>query len=271
MTAFAPANISLIFETYDALPPHDRGSLGVGITLSEGVQARVQRAKRDSIFVDGAEWDFPTVADVVRALAPEPVKVDLRAAFPFGCGFGMSGASALSTAFALDALFQLGKARVDLGMVAHRAEVANATGLGDVGGQFNGGIMIKTRKFKPLNVERLPMMDQELHVVIHGPIRTADVITSREKLAAINRAGRAALAAVSDQGPKFSLETLMRISHTFAHEAQLLTPRVESSILAAERAGGAATMIMLGEAVVSTKPFPGSRKVQILHGGVRLS
>jgi pantoate kinase len=267
MTAFAPANISLVFETYDAAPPQDRGSLGVGITLREGAQVRVRksRGKAHSIYVDGRKWDFPTVLDVAEALAPSPVRVDIQAAFPFGCGFGMSGASALATAYALDALFALGRAREELGMIAHRAEVRNATGLGDVGGQFNGGIMIKTRKFQPLAVETLPLRTDSLHVFIHGPIRTADVITSREKLAFINAAGRAALQAISAAGPALTLDRLMDVSLEFASGAKLLTPRVEHTIQLAKEAGGHASMIMLGEAVVSTRPFPGSRAVRVLY------
>ena len=155
-------------------------------------------------------------------------------------------------------------------MLAHRAEVANSTGLGDVGGQFNGGIMIKTRKHEPLTVRRLPLKCEELHVLIHGPIRTADVITSREKLAAINAAGHGALHEISVRGDAITLSELLNLSRAFAREAGLLTPRVEASIQAALRAGGSASMILLGEAVVSTRPFPGSRKVRILYDGARL-
>ena len=57
--AFAPANISLVFETYEAEPPHGRGSLGVGITLTEGVRVEVSRARggETEIVVGGEKWD----------------------------------------------------------------------------------------------------------------------------------------------------------------------------------------------------------------------
>src|SRR6185295_1995033 len=141
----APANISLVFETYEAQPPHGRGSLGVGITLTEGAQVRVQRHEGPGheILVSGEAWEFPTVRTVLNALSPVPLRVEIEAAFPFGCGFGMSGASALAAAFAVNQLLSLNRGRTELGMIAHRSEVTNATGLGDVGGQFNGGIMIK--------------------------------------------------------------------------------------------------------------------------------
>lgn len=294
-TAFCPANISLVFETYPAEPPHGRGSLGVGITLDAGVTARVSRLTgaagdggsganvgnsaprgntpkktpaRSRILVAGEEWEFPTVRSVLAALTPEPLLVELDAAFPFGCGFGMSGASALSTAFAVNDLLQLDLGRHTLGMIAHHAEVDNATGLGDVGGQFNGGIMIKTRKHQPLAVELLPIAPQPLHYRVHGPILTSEVINSPEKLRHINAAGHRALADITAAGNSLTMARLFDLSLTFARESGLLqSPAVAADIAAAQAAGHSATMIMLGEAVISTGPFPGSRVAQVKMGG----
>ena len=271
--AFAPANISLIFETYDAEPPHGRGSLGVGITLTEGVRVRAARHDGEGhvILVRGEAWEFPTVRAVLRALAAEPLRLEITADFPFGCGFGMSGASALAAAFAVNQLLGLNRGRTELGMIAHRAEVDNATGLGDVGGQFNGGIMIKRRRFEPLSVEQLPVSGRVLHCRIFGPIHTPDVINSQEKLRHINRAGHAAMAEITGAGTDLTMERLFQISHRFSMDSGLLTsPRLIESIAAAHAAGHAATMIMLGEAAVSTGPFPGSRPVRIHCDGVAL-
>lgn len=269
MTHFAPANISLIFETYDANPPHDRGSLGVGITLKQGVRCRVADGE-PGIFVHGQRWAFLTVAQVVREMTTEPVRLELEADFPFGCGFGMSGASALSAAYALDAWNQAhglpGLTRTDLGMIAHRAEVANATGLGDVGGQFNGGVMIKTEIYAPLTVSLLPIRTAELYVKIFGPIHTADVIGSREKLKAVNAAGHRALEKISQIGEELTLEQLLDVSLGFAVQSDLLKSRkVGSTIDKIKRQGGHASMIMLGEAVVSNIPFPDCETVQVLY------
>lgn len=272
--AFAPANISLVFETYDASPPHGRGSLGVGITLTEGVTARAERGRgaRHEIMVGGEAWEFGTVRHVLEALSPDaPLRLEVEAAFPFGCGFGMSGASALAAAFAVDHLLGLGRSREELGMLAHHAEVQNATGLGDVGGQYNGGIMIKRRRYDYLSVEQLPVRAETLHVRIFGPILTSEVINSREKLEHINRAGHAAMQDITGAGKALTLERLFTISRDFAEESRLLVSgRLKGSIAAAEGAGHAATMIMLGEAAVSTGPFPGSRPVRVHYGGVRL-
>jgi pantoate kinase len=272
-TAFAPANISLIFETYDATPPQGRGSLGVGITLTEGATVRISRAarQRHEILVAGEPWDFPTVRTVLEALSSVPLRAEIEAAWPFGCGFGMSGASALAAAFAVNQMLSLNRGRMELGMIAHHAEVENSTGLGDVGGQFNGGIMIKRRKFEPLAVEQLPVPPQPLHVRVFGPIHTPDVINSREKLEHINRAGHSALAEITSAGDSLTMRELLVISRRFSEDSGLLqSPRLRESIATAEAAGHTASMIMLGEAAVSTGPFPGSRQVQVLYDGVSL-
>lgn len=272
-TAFCPANLSLIFETYPAEPPHGRGSLGVGITLNEGVTVRVSRetlASRSMILVGGEAWEFPTVRSVLEALTMDPLRVEITAAFPFGCGFGMSGASALATALAANELLGLGHAREDLGMIAHRAEVDNATGLGDVGGQYNGGIMIKTRRHEPLHVDHLDLPAQLLHYRIHGPILTSEVINSPEKLRHINAAGHAALKTITDSGPDLTMAGLFNISLTFARKSGLLqSAAVEEDITAAQTLGHAASMVMLGEAVISTGAFPGSRPCGIVFAGAR--
>lgn len=280
-TAFCPANISLVFETYPAEPPHGRGSLGVGITLDAGVTVRARRQEsgagtpadgRSVIRVGGEAWEFPTVRSVLAALTDLPLDLEISAAFPFGCGFGMSGASALAAALAVNELLQLGLSRPELGMTAHQAEVSNATGLGDVGGQFNGGIMIKTRRHEPLRVEHLPIPPQTLHYKVHGPILTSAVINSPEKLQHINAAGRAALTKIAAAGAGLDMAGLFRISHDFAKASGLLqSAAVKQDIAAAEAAGHAATMIMLGEAVISTGPFPGSQPAGIVFGGARLA
>jgi len=275
--AFAPANISLIFETYRGASIEETGSLGVGATLERGVVAEVRRLGKGKdvgadtvITVNGEVWDFPTARAVAASLAPEPVAIEITAAFPFGCGFGMSGASALAVAYAVNALFELGKTERELAMSAHVAEVEQSTGLGDVGGQFNGGLMMKTKRFDPLAVERISSEEIEVYVRVFGPILTSEVITSKKQLADINEAGSAAILSLLEN-PNPSFESLLRLSRIFAVGSGLLqSEKVCEAIAAAEKVGGAASMIMLGEAVVSSVPFPGAEPARIVTQGVHL-
>ncbi len=290
--AFAPANGSLIFETYEATPDHGRGSLGVGFTLDAGVVASVERlatageggardrhpdgrdfgevARLSEIRVHGNAWEFPTVRQVVSRLAPEPVRIDLRADLPFGCGFGMSGAGALASAYALGSLFDKGRPLRDLALVAHEAEVDNATGRGDVGGQFNGGFMVKTKVGAPLDVDWLPIGETSIWCRIFGPISTREVLRDADTMARVNAAGRAALDHLRGH-PAIDLEALLEISRRFAEESGLLTsPRVRASIDDALAAGGQASMVMLGEAVVSSVPIPESTAYRVVRRPARL-
>jgi pantoate kinase len=281
--AFAPANGSLIFETYEATADHGRGSLGVGFTLEAGVVAQVAplphdpARRRDSstahlseIFVHGEAWEFPTVRQVVQRLAPAPVRVDLHADLPFGCGFGMSGASALATAYALGSLFEPDLGQRDLALVAHDAEVDNATGRGDVGGQFNGGFMVKTKVGAPLAVDWLPIGETPVWCRLFGPISTRDVLRDAATMARVNAAGHAALNQLR-ASPHVTLDDLLTLSRQFAQDSGLLTsPRVRASIAEALAAGGQASMVMLGEAVVSSVPIPGARPYRVVRQPARL-
>ena len=149
--AFAPGNPSCVFVICPDKDPAKMGSLGVGISLQKGVIVSAKKSRKLVVKVNDKNMYFPTVLDVIRELAEEPVFVKIKYHFPYGCGFGMSGASALATAYALNELFKLKKTNRELAMIAHIAEVNNRTGLGDVGGQFNGGITAKYEKGNPLD------------------------------------------------------------------------------------------------------------------------
>lgn len=274
-SGFAPANISLIFQTYRGATDYETGSLGVGFTLEDGATATLRRATNPdatetTVRVAGEAWDFPTVREVLRELDIDiPLDIDIEPDCPFGCGFGMSGASALSVAFAARQLLDLDATDEQLAMAAHVSEVRSGTGLGDVGGQFTTGLMIKTEAFHPLSVFRLPinLAEGKVYTRVFGPISTKDVITSAEMLADINESGRAALRQIKNLPPR-SLPDLFDISHAFARESGLLQSESVLDLIRDVRArGGQATMIMLGEAVVSTLPFDGCREVRIAEGG----
>jgi len=271
--AFAPANGSLIFETYESNGQHGRGSLGVGFTLEAGVRAEAtpidgatgRPAEASEILVGGQRWEFPTVRQVVARLASAPVRITLDADLPFGCGFGMSGASALATAYALEAVFQSGRPPRELALVAHEAEVDHATGRGDVGGQFNGGFMAKMKVGEPLEVAWLPIGDVPVWCRIFGPISTRDVLRDAATMARVNAAGRTALDRLRAQ-PQLGLDDLLAVSRDFAESSGLLTSyRIRTAIAESLAAGGQASMVMLGEAVVSSVPITGATAYRVVR------
>ena len=265
--AFAPGNVSCIFRIVENRDKSKRHSLGVGFTVDKGVVVRVNKDKKTIINVNGKKIRFPTVKTVIRELTNEPVKVEIKDQLPSGAGFGISGASALATAYALNKLLNLRKSKKELGIVAHNAEVMNGTGLGDVGGQFNGGFNMKIKKGRPLSVVNLGIKNKNIYYAFFSKIETKKVINSKLKKKRINMAGDRALKRVKLLKNK-NLKDIIRISKDFALESGLLKDkRVKCLIKNIENKGGNASMIMLGNAVFSDIPFKGCRKIKISKRG----
>jgi len=261
--AFCPGNASCIFRIVENRDKTKRHSLGVGFTVDKGVIVNVSKSDKTMIFANGKRIRFSTVLTVIRELTNEPVKVEIEDQLPSGAGFGISGASALATAYALNKLLNLKKQKKELAMVAHRAEVINGTGLGDVGGQFNGGFNMKIRKGMPLTVVNLGIKDVDVYYKFFSKIETRKVINSRWKKRRINRAGDRALKRIMALKNK-TLKDIIKISKDFAVESGLLRDkRVKNLIEEIENKGGNASMIMLGNAVFSDVHFKGCRKVKI--------
>ena len=141
--AFAPGNVSGVFKIIADADPAKMHSLGMGFTVAHGVTVTVAASKSTSVHFNGSPIEFATVRSVVAKLASVPLRVEIETDLPLSGGFGLSGASSLATAFAVNALLDLGRTEYALGMVAHVAEVENLTGLGDVAGQFTGGCLVK--------------------------------------------------------------------------------------------------------------------------------
>ena len=108
-------------------------------------------------------------------------------------------------------------------MIAHNAEVANGTGLGDVGGQFNGGFNMKTKKGKPLDVVNLDI-GGVVYYAFFSKIKTRKIINSKLKKSRINNAGDRALKRIKLLKNR-DLQDIIRISKDFAVESGLLRHR----------------------------------------------
>ena len=272
-TAFAPGNVSGVFKIVRDDDPRRMHSLGMGFTVSEGVTATVSEAPATRIAFNGEVFDFQTVCHVVEALASRPVKVALRSPLPLSGGFGLSGASALATAFALDAAFGLGLDERTLGMAAHVAEVTHLTGLGDVCGQFRGGCLAKLVPGDPLAAIALPVAEQTLYWRYFSPIRTREIIGDPRRAARINAAAESALADVgrlAERGVTV-FGDYIAAARRFSVESDLLRHAdVQRIIEDVEAAGGAASMIMLGNAVFSTIAFEGACETRLARHRVRV-
>ena len=270
--AFAPGNISGVFKIIAHQDPEKMHSLGMGLTVSEGVVVEVRRADESVVRLNGEVATFPTVRSVAAAVTDVAVSVAVETALPISSGFGLSGASALATAYALNSLLDLGRSEEELAMAAHVAEVKNLTGLGDVCGQFHGGCLVKLEPGQPLKARRLPVAEQPVFYRYFSAISTRAILSDPARVERINRAADQALQRLSVLAERESVDfaDCIRISRGFSENSGLLEDEsVRRIIEQVEAAGGSASMIMLGNAVFSQSPFDGALRTTLSTGRAR--
>jgi pantoate kinase len=242
--AFVPGHITGFFSIHEADDPERAGSRGAGLTLSEGVTVTVEPTEETSIELNG---EFAAVESGRRVLDElgETARISAETSLPLGAGFGVSGAVALGTAFAANDVFGDGRSENELVTLAHKAEVAAGTGLGDVVAQARGGIPIRLEPGVPEHnrLDGVPTRAKVEYLSL-GELSTAEVLSG--STSQLSRAGVDALVALVNQP---TLETFMAESNGFAERTGLLTQEVREVIDDVHAAGGAASMAMLGETV----------------------
>ncbi len=267
--AFAPGNISGLFKIIAHDDPAKMHSLGWGFTVSDGVNVKLTRPASNSTKVtfNDEPIDFPTVSSALDDLAEVNLNVDIASNLPLSSGFGLSGAATFAALIAADSLLDLGNSRDELAMIAHVAEVKNLTGLGDVCSQYNGGCLVKTTVGHPLVATTFNMPPTPVYWRYFSKIRTSEILADHERHTRINRAADEALTTIENaiqSNTTITFDELIVLALDFAQSSGLLMDdRVKNSIAQANANGGVATMIMLGNAVFSTAPFPGCTETML--------
>ena len=244
-TAFVPGHITGFFSAHTATTCPQAGSRGAGITLTDGVEVTV--APGSGLRLNGEAIAVPPVADVCNRLGVDAA-IDATTSLPLGAGFGVSGALALGTALASNAVFDCGKTENELITLAHCAEVEAGTGLGDVVAQARGGLPIRIDPGSPSHgrLDGLPARPQ-MEYLTFGEVSTEAVLSGDTDQ--LTRAGESALSQLLEWP---TLDRFMSLSREFAADAELLTDEVADAIEAVDDAGGDAAMAMLGNTVFAT-------------------
>ena len=237
VTAHAPGSVTPLF-----VPQDGDSSLGISFATADGVTATVETAREPLVYLDSRPAQVEPVTGVLDRLGVTAT-VRLETDVPIGCGFGASGAATLATALAANERFDLGHDRDALVEMAHRAEVAAGTGLGDVFIQERGGLVWDvgdglTHATRSTRIEYQSF----------GGITTAAVLGDEGTLGQVTAAGRAALLGIDPDGP---IADLLEASWEFAQATGLATDRVAEAVASVRAAGGTATMAMIGETVVA--------------------
>lgn len=290
--AFAPGNISCIFVIKKTKNPAKSGSLGLGFTVNRGVKVTIKKLYnikknnfkkfknkiinkkniKNIILFNNKKIRLPTINSVIEKLINEKVIVNIKSKLPLGCGFGLSGAAALATSYALNKLFNLGRSKKALAMIAHIAEVENGTGLGDVANQYYGGVLIKYKPSYMFKVNKIPIKNKKIYYRYFSSINTKKIISNGKNKNKINNSGIKALNKIKALNRKnFNLKNLIKISKEFSIGSKLLkNKKIINIIKKIENNDGNASMIMLGNAVFSDIYFKGSKELIIKDKGARL-
>jgi len=303
--AFAPGNISCIFVIKKGKNPAKSGSLGMGFTVNKGVKVTIKKLynikknnfkkfnnkinknynKKNMIYYNNKKIKLPTINSVIEKLTNEKVIVNIKSELPLGCGFGISGASAIATAYALNKLLNLKKTKKELALIAHIAEVENRTGLGDVVNQFYGGFLIKYKPSYMFKVNKIPIKNKKIYYKYFSGINTKKIISNKKIKNKINNSGIKALNKIkilnarksqifgtnSVGNKNLKLKNLIKISKEFSIKSGILkNKKVIEIIKKIENKNGNASMIMLGNAVFSDSYFKGSKELIIKDKGACL-
>lgn len=280
--AYSPSHITGFFAICDHKDPLYKGSIGSGIVLEAGCVTEVSLGNnlpgKARITINGVEEEAATTRYVVEHLAGSTaVCVSTNFEVPVGCGFGASGAGALSTALGLNELLSLNMTVNEVAHVAHCAEVENSTGLGDVIAETYGGVVIRRKPGPPGIgvIDRIPHRNEKISYVVFGPKLTKAVLAEggEELKRQINEAGKNALKALTR---KPTLENFMCASREFSLLSGLMSDTCKDAIEAVDAEGKVASVAMIGEAVFvigeseALREFGAVKRSRISDAGVRI-
>jgi pantoate kinase len=246
VTAFCPGHLSGYFAPVIGRDPASTGSIGAGMVINEGVTARVTPAGAREIVVRRADEQGNVLCEVFRspplAYLMERLSVTVRietvCRLPISAGFGLSAASLVSSALAINELCNLGLSAEDCCAIAHEAEILHHTGLGDVAACQGGGRDFREGAGIYAPITRYFDIREPLFALHFGPLPSSNVLSSHEALLKV--------AGAYPGGIPDSPRRFFELSWAFAQNSGLLTPEVSEVLRHCEQGGVPASMTMLG-------------------------
>lgn len=266
---FAPGHITGLFIIQDREGDIlHQGSLGAGFSITRGVKTSAELrdgGSEDLIYINGVLRPDACVSKTVITLFrgecarrtsvwEKPLIVRHLIEVPLGSGFGTSGAGALSLAYALNSLADIGLSALDCAGLAHCAEVLNKTGLGTIAGAFASGFEMRLKPGAPgVGVTKNIEQDKPYAACFAslGPYSTRAALSDSKTRNSINRAGQLLLERLKASP---SVENFLSCSREFAEETGLITPEVREILNAADAAGFTGSMHMFGNGVFTLVP-----------------
>jgi pantoate kinase len=251
--AFSPGHVTGFFSIHSHDDPLHHGSTGAGFSLAEGTVTTLRSSETDQVMMNGLVLEGAPVSRSVLRLFRDrtgrtaPWMVLHQTELPVGCGFGTSGAGALSLALALNEASGSPLDRIEAASLAHRAELEAGTGLGTVLGETSGGFEVRTKAGAPgtgrvVNLPVSPTMKAVF--LVFGPLATPAMLGDQAVSRAISREGESLLQRLLDQPgvPQF-----LDLSFWFGRKAGLVNPRLQALQDQLLAHGITAPMLMFGD------------------------
>ena len=229
------------------------GSQGVGFTVDKGVKVVVKKSENTTVLFNNKRINLPTIEYLINSLTKQKLLIQINSPLPIGCGFGISGASALSCGLAVNKLLRLGKSKTFLTKLAHLAEIKNRTGLGSVGTQTTGGFLLKETPGIPFRFKSYPFIGQKVYVIILGKIETPTILQNSRLRGEINSAADLVLNKIK-QMKKIAFKDFLDLSLEFAERSYLLTDEKMLSLIERMKANNFhVSMAMLGRVLITDR------------------
>jgi len=220
-----------------------------------------------------ARYDARTTRRALRLMLKSAKKnaklrVEQQVDVPIGFGFGASAASALSAVLAASAALDLKLEKEQTAVFAHEAEIIERTGLGTVSAVYDGvgaGFIYEpgapgVAKFRNVKVSA-PV---RIVTASLAPMKLVGIISSKNKVAMVNRFGDEALRRVLAEP---TLERMAKEGELFTKRIGIENSDVASLIKRAKKAGAAyASQNMVGEAMHAVVP---TRKADAVADALR--
>lgn len=275
-TAFVPGHISGFFQMHDnQKDPLRKGSRNCGFCISNGVKTQVKIDKNSSydleIYINGeknrAETTETALEYILNGVKNKDffIQINHQVQAPVGSGYGMSGAGTLGAVLSFSDVLNLELSRDEILTEAHRAEVTCKSGLGDVGPEMVGGIVVGTEPgAPPYGKLKKIKVDEKLDVFCGtlGSLSTSEVLNSSNFRKRSKELGEEALEdLLSDR----SIENLMRVSKRFAIELGVFENEFVEILeeISSESPLGASA-VLLGKAIFAPVPTSKSGVVEDL-------
>jgi pantoate kinase len=272
--AFAPGAITNFFTVDYNSSSNPVGATGGGYILSKGTRSKATlvggEGSRLAISVNGdVRYNARTTRRAVGLFLADKgpdfdtLTLEQEVETPIGAGFGASGSSATSAVYATASAAGVRMPKRGLALYAHRAEIAEQTGLGTVSVIYDhvgaGAIVTSGEPGKARFITVEVPRGTRIVTAALAPFDKKDALSSPTVSRRINTLGREALARFMLDP---SLDSLASEGERFSNELGLESPEVKKLLRLAKSSGALhASQNMIGYAVHCVVNSDYSRKV----------